>query len=1061
MEKISILVLFALTEEREYFIQTLNAPGRNHHEIPRLQEHRIHSEKNGLLSVFSYTPPEMGNHSIIKALPEILEQTAPSIVINVGIAGAIDHDAGIGDVVIGTSMLKFAENSAAIDAGDGIAFKNMSEGTHPTGTLTGEAVDLAENQSFYDYELFKRFIFLAAERELVNQFQKGNFRLNKGMIVTAPFVSISDNSKQAFIKLNRKARAVEMEAYFIQEAINVFSAKKKMTVNSLFLKGISDMASASKERLDSGKINRKLAMVNTSFVFQQILDQIPLDIHKVELSYEHLDLMFNARHLADRKTRYWFTLDHAKSDIDFEKYSYLWQLLIDTNFETGRASIFESLMVALKPQVVGRIEGFSGSGRSSFIIIFYHYIRKHFPVNDVCPIYINLDYYYEVNPSKSTEQAASAFMHDMHNADRILRHLSPKKVVLLIDGLDYKREQQELIKFLEYDLMPSAAKFFGVVPKPEKSVLKYDHFDHEIPMSIVLKTKTFDYPDPQLKDVIKLLFDVKGGDNRSAEILKLVQAAKLQNVDVLTLQLIDERPDRNGGQIRISRLFENYCNNELSSGNKRLDEVTKLAFEQHITTTGNQREFRDLAEWKLLYQNPRMTYYLIAKAVISKILSVDGTSDAVLYDDISFVFPYDINYFTKEIINETRASQDRIFRKIRNVLGSKNWQTKAIACYLAGRFTDAGFISDSKMLLKNFLATHANNTFQDQGERSSYLFALRTVYISLAYLGDGQTETDYIRKLIQEKDYDDINRGFHLVYYGDQEYDPKFGLAQQDFGRDFDNTFRQLLLRVRQENKSNIFNIEMFTLVSLAMHRLKKENLAEGKRAELRHLLTDQGIVYKITNGDVASFVKYAKPILEKPKYSLFTPLEELYNLKFLPRSGWVNRKIAEPETVAAHTLMTFYLAKFYLPETVEQFPDYSKQKILDMILIHDIAESRIGDIILKNETDVLEERLFYEDMRWVSYLLENENSLSSIDDMWDDFEFGKSINGRIARELDRLEGFIQLLHYKYVRNADVTPEMIRKWYLEINNKLEYECTKRILKMILRHYDVARELNID
>ena len=75
--------------------------------------------------------------------------------------------------------------------------------------------------------------------------------------------------------------------------------------------------------------------------------------------------------------------------------------------------------------------------------------------------------------------------------------------------------------------------------------------------------------------------------------------------------------------------------------------------------------------------------------------------------------------------------------------------------------------------------------------------------------------------------------------------------------------------------------------------------------------------------------------------------------LEKLPRTGWVDRDVTNPESVADHTVA---LRKLVLDnrESLTEFSDAEIQDLLDMLEIHDWAESNpeVGDqvIIWKNE---------------------------------------------------------------------------------------------------------------
>lgn len=63
--------------------------------------------------------------------------------------------------------------------------------------------------------------------------------------------------------------------------------------------------------------------------------------------------------------------------------------------------------------------------------------------------------------------------------------------------------------------------------------------------------------------------------------------------------------------------------------------------------------------------------------------------------------------------------------------------------------------------------------------------------------------------------------------------------------------------------------------------------------------------------------------------------------LKRLPRTGWVVKGIKDPESIAAHSFSTTLMALIIGMDR----DDINLQKLLTMSILHDIGESKIGDL--------------------------------------------------------------------------------------------------------------------
>ncbi|PXF23697.1 MAG: phosphohydrolase, partial [Methanobacteriota archaeon] len=67
--------------------------------------------------------------------------------------------------------------------------------------------------------------------------------------------------------------------------------------------------------------------------------------------------------------------------------------------------------------------------------------------------------------------------------------------------------------------------------------------------------------------------------------------------------------------------------------------------------------------------------------------------------------------------------------------------------------------------------------------------------------------------------------------------------------------------------------------------------------------------------------------------------LLEALELKRLPRSGWLRVGVQDIESVAAHSWGAAWLVAALCPDGVD------RGRALEMAVIHDLAEVRIGDI--------------------------------------------------------------------------------------------------------------------
>lgn len=98
----------------------------------------------------------------------------------------------------------------------------------------------------------------------------------------------------------------------------------------------------------------------------------------------------------------------------------------------------------------------------------------------------------------------------------------------------------------------------------------------------------------------------------------------------------------------------------------------------------------------------------------------------------------------------------------------------------------------------------------------------------------------------------------------------------------------------------------------------------------------------------------------------------------------------------------------------IEKYLDYSKESILEMLLLHDLAETRIGDIVTleKDKREIEDENSSF---AYYEYLCSFPHiyGLGNQKKAWDEFVENSTINAKIANDIDKMEPLIQAYIYK------------------------------------------------
>lgn len=164
-------------------------------------------------------------------------------------------------------------------------------------------------------------------------------------------------------------------------------------------------------------------------------------------------------------------------------------------------------------------------------------------------------------------------------------------------------------------------------------------------------------------------------------------------------------------------------------------------------------------------------------------------------------------------------------------------------------------------------------------------------------------------------------------------------------------------------------------------------------------------------------------------------------NLKKIQRKGWIDKlSISNPESVADHSYSMAIMGMF-----ISDLENYNTEKIIKMILLHDLAESEIGDytpgqIPLEKKND-LENKVFLK-------ILENLPDLirSKYWDIWNEYQENNSQESKIVHQLDRLEMALQAKTYE---NEGHDKEKLESFFESAKNEISHPKLKELFRNIM------------
>jgi 5'-deoxynucleotidase YfbR-like HD superfamily hydrolase len=730
----------------------------------------------------------------------------------------------------------------------------------------------------------------------------------------------------------------------------------------------------------------------------------------------------------------------------YEEYSRFFKVVssIETTKKLYLFESFEKLKDTIcncKHEVAFWIQGASGTGKTSFLNLLYWYFYKPYfeDKGKILPVFINLHRYSrcaqrcpkkessDSNELNLEEQAIEQIQQHLRPLQNFVSLCSSQRLLVIIDGYDkYSELEERIFRYLVGEYLSNYSCTYVIGSKEEHD------FSLDIPLSSPKNCISFmpvKVDSSSLSNLIEAFLNISlpSGYAEKTEYLEdLIKKYKLEEIDLFILSLLKCKTKTGCTQLHpMSQLLQYYCQDYLRKArligaaqqyNQVLDRSAQLAFSHEVNEANDISNEEDAVFLELIYCHPKIRDYLIARYIVNQLFKIqDNAGDEAISDVariLKCVQPSRINRFCKEIVNQDDRSKKIGLAAIKKLLGQDNADSnaKSFACYLIGRLEGKQWRSHVYKILEDFKKNLSSNI----GE-SRYLFLSRTAYVSLAYLGSNDYKEEYVNLLLSDPKVDQVNRGFHLEYYEDQKVIDSSELMNKDLLQQYPKTFKKLSDNILNRKENPLFEIELHTLCSLAQHRHAEGKLDNELRLDLvsilKKVLDDGGI----SNSRLRTYVQMVFKHIKHEHFCVGLIFDDYYKLKITKRQGWFIRGIKNGESVADHTYGAYLIALFLLPDSWEEEESYSKEKILNMLLIHDLAEAVVHDIPSFKQTlkDKTREAEVYDEIEMLGTYADQElPSLKNVADLWREFEYRKSFNACVAKEIDLLENWVQLQIY-------------------------------------------------
>jgi putative hydrolase of HD superfamily len=147
--------------------------------------------------------------------------------------------------------------------------------------------------------------------------------------------------------------------------------------------------------------------------------------------------------------------------------------------------------------------------------------------------------------------------------------------------------------------------------------------------------------------------------------------------------------------------------------------------------------------------------------------------------------------------------------------------------------------------------------------------------------------------------------------------------------------------------------------------------------------------------------------------HHLLTLYGQLATLKLLPRTGWLQRGVSHPESIAEHTFGVAALALL----AGDAVGDVDRGKLLAIAVLHDQAEALLGDLPASARRLLGASPKHDAERRAMGELFAGMPNCEEYVALWEEYAYGRSREARLVKGLDRVEMLAQALAYERAGN--------------------------------------------
>lgn len=724
-----------------------------------------------------------------------------------------------------------------------------------------------------------------------------------------------------------------------------------------------------------------------------------------------------------------------------------------------------------------QVQGLPGSAKNMLLQFAFYKMLKNFSmgVSNALPFYVSASYYEKLpyNQENVAEQMKAILAEEFQEYFEYLQEHPEVRPVLFVEAIREHNVAKISPENVMFELWRKYGKFSRICAIDVGLIKNRARLKRVIPIAGDNKGylfSTHQVPTDDRETVIKMIRSIYGIYQYELDVEEtylVLKRLKFPVVDIFLIRLIatEMQTAYDYREIRLSDMYEKLALSELYGDVEKLKRVASELYHYVFDVSYNLNTIEyNGAMWSLPHKHSTYLEFLIAYYFVDKVEHYQEQDD---YAFLKTIMTAMSNRFVVSFLQDNYPLQEILLDFIKGKYDTFDVRQKSNAAYWLGRLEYKNLSDAAVEILQNEFERYKDTAKKDNRnclENCDRQFLFRSICTGLMSQGQVGILDEYLCVVIVNDIANAINRGAVIEYFGDNYQmaahdayymDKDINLGEQAI-RILNSRIESVLLR----ESGRYIEKDLVTMLSLLQARI--QNKRKALKYDLRPL-AEKALEY------LSAYQTRPKNVVSDKLQFYFKSMEEdlriyldsenfdigplIYNryrgLREIKRNQWLEKQIEDPESIAEHTFSAWIMAMFFLPE---EYPadGYSKREILDMLLVHDMAEADVGDQMislnepkreLKKQNDVLK-KLF------VKGTYPDIANLTHYYNVWTGYYNGMNVNARIARDINLLQTVYTFCEYycrypEHFESADV-----EKWMKEKNNlktELGYELFDRLI----------------